>query len=152
MKRRDNNAAIPPLQKKKHNDPSLHQGVIELDDISALKVQISSLQNKIKNMEGTNKVAPIQLAQQTNLSMGERGDHVLCLTGETVGRPCGSIRSVDMCQLSLACSDGLARCRRRGNRPAEGTMGQAGQLWRIGSMVRLDHPIGFKSWSYTGLM
>ncbi|KAK8676427.1 hypothetical protein V6N13_142001 [Hibiscus sabdariffa] len=148
MKRRDNNAAIPPLQKKKHNDPSLHQARNLVDGSSSALLDFT-YDDDVGVLEWPPNEGELLHSQ---LSMGERGDHVLCLTGETVGRPCGSIRSVDMCQLSLACSDGLARCRRRGNRPAEGTMGQAGQLWRIGSMVRLDHPIGFKSWSYTGLM
>ncbi|KAK8578715.1 hypothetical protein V6N13_141996 [Hibiscus sabdariffa] len=40
-------------------------GVFELDEFTALKAQISSLENKLKNLEGTSEVTPIQLAQKT---------------------------------------------------------------------------------------
>ncbi|MBA0756478.1 hypothetical protein Gogos_022386 [Gossypium gossypioides] len=41
-------------------------GVIELDAITALSVQVSSLTNMIKNMQGTSGVAPIQVTQQVD--------------------------------------------------------------------------------------
>ncbi|KAK8621798.1 hypothetical protein V6N13_081231 [Hibiscus sabdariffa] len=40
---------------------------MEFDVITAHRAQISSLENKIKNMEGTSEVAPIQLVQQNNV-------------------------------------------------------------------------------------
>ena len=37
-------------------------GVIELDVVTVLSAQVSSLTNMIKNMQGTSGVAPIQVA------------------------------------------------------------------------------------------
>ncbi|KAK8697573.1 hypothetical protein V6N13_113714 [Hibiscus sabdariffa] len=40
------------------------RGVFELDDISSIKAQLSSFENKIKNLDCASEVLTIQLAQQ----------------------------------------------------------------------------------------